>query len=424
MIENNCITAEKISKKFCRSLRRSLWYGLNGIINEVSVRNMKKISLRAGEFWALKNISFKLNSGECLGLIGHNGAGKSTLLKLLNGLYKPDFGKVGIRGRLGALIELGAGFNPLLTGRENIYVNAAILGLSKREVTQLFDSIIHFSGLKDFIDTPVQSFSSGMKVRLGYAIAAHLRPKILLVDEVLAVGDMGFQRKCLNHMTKYLRSGGSIILVAHNMHLIQSMCSSVMYLKNGEIAFLGETGKAISSYLDDQDSSLRSIEIDSTTHLNDENPIGIEKIELIPTESKNIQVNKPLKIRLHYKSITEDFPVTWGFSLWTADREIRIATCTASWDGTKQHVRKGGGVFSCKIPILPLNAGHYKIKAGIYDLRTSWPIARIGWEDRTVPFFVSATDTEADNRSRISEDIIRLDVEWRDDQRIFSVLGK
>ncbi|MDA0973020.1 MAG: ABC transporter ATP-binding protein, partial [Bacteroidetes bacterium] len=191
MKENEVIiTVDRVSKKFCKELKRSLLYGLQDIL---SLGGGNTDELRKNEFWAVKEVSFELRRGDCLGLIGHNGAGKSTLLKMLNGLISPDEGSITIHGRVGALIELGAGFNPILTGRENIYNNGAVLGFSKSEIDAKLQEIIDFSEIEEFIDMPIQNYSSGMKVRLGFAVAANLEPDLLLVDEVLAVGDAGFR---------------------------------------------------------------------------------------------------------------------------------------------------------------------------------------------------------------------------------------
>jgi ABC-type polysaccharide/polyol phosphate transport system ATPase subunit len=222
------IDVDKVGKKFCRSLKRSLWYGLADVAAEVTGRQAPRTSLRTDEFWAIKDLSLELHAGETLGLIGANGAGKTTLLRILNGLIKPDTGRVTVRGRMQALIALGAGFNPILTGRENLYVNASILKIPKAEIDRRFDSIVEFAGIAPFIDSPVQSYSSGMAVRLGFAVAAHLDPDILLVDEVLAVGDEGFQVKCLNKIGELKTAGTAIILVSHNMHTIGTYSDRVL----------------------------------------------------------------------------------------------------------------------------------------------------------------------------------------------------
>ncbi|HRZ50305.1 MAG TPA: ABC transporter ATP-binding protein, partial [Bacteroidales bacterium] len=180
-MSDTLITVDHISKKFCRSLKRSLWYGMQDIGNELMGRQ-RSDELRKNEFWAVNDVSFQLKRGGCLGLIGHNGAGKSTLLKMLNGLIKPDRGSITMQGRVGALIELGTGFNPILTGRENIYNNGAVLGFSRKEIDAKFGAIVEFSEIGEFIDTPVQNYSSGMKVRLGFSVATEVDPEVLIID--------------------------------------------------------------------------------------------------------------------------------------------------------------------------------------------------------------------------------------------------
>jgi lipopolysaccharide transport system ATP-binding protein len=204
---------------------------------------------REGEFWANKGISFELRRGECLGLIGRNGAGKTTLLKMLNGLIKPDEGSIEIRGRVGAIIALGAGFNPVLTGRENVYVNAALLGLSRSEIDERFPEIVDFSGIGRFIDSPVQSYSSGMQVRLGFAIATSSQPDVLLLDEVLAVGDQEFQSKCMVRISSII-SRCAVIFVSHQEHLVQRLCDRAVWLADGRVAALGTTSAILADYLE------------------------------------------------------------------------------------------------------------------------------------------------------------------------------
>ncbi|MBX3748142.1 MAG: ABC transporter ATP-binding protein [Verrucomicrobiae bacterium] len=242
------IRARHVSKKYCRGLRRSLWYGLRDIASEALGTLGSHDRLRPDEFWAVNDVSFELQRGECLGLIGHNGAGKTTLLKMLNGLLKPDRGQLALRGQVGALIALGAGFNPILSGRENIYVNGAILGRSRTEIEARLDDIIDYADLREFIDAPVRSYSSGMHVRLGFAVAVAFRPDILLLDEVLAVGDVGFQARCFNTLSAFRAAGTAFILVSHNMHQIQRYCDRVLHLSHGRVGCLGPTSLAIDAY--------------------------------------------------------------------------------------------------------------------------------------------------------------------------------
>ena len=228
------ITVTNVQKKYCRTLKHALWYGLNDIFSELTYRR-NKTELRKNEFWALEDLSFSVKRGESIGLIGSNGSGKSTLLKLISGLMKPDHGSITVRGKLGALIELGAGFNPILTGRENIYINAAILGIEKKKIDKDIDEIIDFSGLEDAIETPVQFYSSGMKVRLGFAVASQLSPDILLIDEVLSVGDLSFRTKCMNRLNEMKRNGVSIILVSHQLTHITQFADRAIWLDKGKM---------------------------------------------------------------------------------------------------------------------------------------------------------------------------------------------
>lgn len=241
------IKVENVSKKFSKDLKKSLYYGMVDVFGGV-FGSVKKRELRGDEFWAVKEVSFELKRGECLALIGHNGAGKSTLLKMLNGLIKPDEGKIEMHGRVAALIELGAGFNPILTGRENIYNNAAVIGFSKKEIDAKYDDIVEFSEIGEFIDMPVQNYSSGMKVRLGFAIATQLEPDILILDEILAVGDAGFRIKSFNKISEIIKNT-AVIFVSHSMPTVMRICNQAMFLKKGEIVYIGSNvNKAIEQY--------------------------------------------------------------------------------------------------------------------------------------------------------------------------------
>ena len=265
------ITVEGVSKKFCRSLRKSLWYGVQDLGREITGRRHGgNGELRPDEFWAVKDVSFELKRGECLGLIGRNGAGKTTLLRMLNGLIKPDTGRIEMRGRVGALIALGAGFNPILTGRENIHVNASVLGLSKHEIIAKIDEIIDFAEIREFIDMPVQSYSSGMAVRLGFAVASTLNPDILILDEVLAVGDANFRSKCWRRIGEMLQ-GAAVILVSHEAYAISRVCDRAILLDKGEVKCDAPASDTLSFYATSQpcglQPSLRAIH-ESVNYLN------------------------------------------------------------------------------------------------------------------------------------------------------------
>ena len=249
MSDDVLLRVENVSKRFCRSLKRSLWYGIQDLGNEIrGRRHGGHGELRQDEFWAVKDVSFELRRGECIGLIGRNGAGKSTLLKMLNGLIKPDQGEIQMHGRVAALIELNAGFNPILTGRENIHINGQVLGLTKREIERKLDAIIDFAEIGDFLDTPVQNYSSGMKVRLGFAVAAQMEPDVLIIDEVLAVGDTGFKVKCLNRIHEMLE-GSAFIFVTHAMPFVARICTEVMVLNHGRNIYASnDVGEGINIY--------------------------------------------------------------------------------------------------------------------------------------------------------------------------------
>lgn len=241
------LRADGVGKKFCKTLKHNMLYGAVDLARDFLGLPARTDHLRQGEFWSLDGVSFELKRGECLGLIGPNGAGKSTLLKILNGIITPDRGRVEITGRVGGLIEVGAGFHPLLTGRENVYVNGAILGLSKREISRRFDDIVEFSGLEEFIDTPVKHYSSGMYVRLGFAIAVQMEPDVLLIDEILAVGDAGFRSRCYNRIGQ-LAERSAIVFVSHAMPAVSRLATSAMVISRGTVEYHGPTAEGISRY--------------------------------------------------------------------------------------------------------------------------------------------------------------------------------
>lgn len=247
------IKVKNVSKKFGLTLRQTMKYGLQDVSRRLIGKANKSDILRTGEFWAVDNVSFELHGGESLGIMGVNGCGKTTLLRMLNGVYTPDVGRIEIRGRVGALIAAGAGFAPMLSGRENIYVNGALLGLSTKEMNALMDEIIAFSELGDFIDLPVKNYSSGMYVRLGFAIAALSKPDVLLMDEVLAVGDLNFQKKCYDYILQLKQQGTAIILVSHSPGAIWSVCDRGLFMHKGQLVVDGPVENVIKAY-EDQNS--------------------------------------------------------------------------------------------------------------------------------------------------------------------------
>jgi len=245
------LSVNGVSKRFCRDLKRSLLYAVQDITADLVGLRQESEILRPKEFWAVKDVSFQLRRGEALGLVGKNGSGKSTLLRVIAGLIKPDAGSVEVKGRIAPLIALGAGFNPILTGRENIYANMSILGLTKQEIDERFDQVVEFAEVGEAIDAPVQTYSSGMAARLGFSSAIHTEPEILLVDEVLAVGDIRFQAKCHRRLEELRQKGTTFILVSHSPQVILGVCDTALYLLNGQRIQQGNVQPVMSRYEQD-----------------------------------------------------------------------------------------------------------------------------------------------------------------------------
>jgi lipopolysaccharide transport system ATP-binding protein len=243
------LRVDKVSKKFALGeMHDSLRDLIPGLVGRLTGRT--RTSARKTDFWALQDVSFELNRGEAFGIVGPNGAGKSTVLKLITGIMDPTAGQIVVKGRLSALIEVGAGFHPDLTGRENIYLNGAILGMKPAEIQRKFDAIMEFSGLADFIDTPVKRYSTGMYARLGFSVAAHVDPDILIVDEVLSVGDVVFQNRCLEKMNSIISSGATVVFVSHNLRAIAELCPRSILLERGQAVSAGPTQKVLTAYLE------------------------------------------------------------------------------------------------------------------------------------------------------------------------------
>ena len=308
------IEVNHLSKRYRIGKKQPYYSFRDSIINTAS-RLVKKLvprssdvkSGRSGDFWALKDISFKVMSGEVIGIIGRNGAGKSTLLKILSRITPPTKGKVTLRGRVASLLEVGTGFHPELTGRENIYLNGAILGMKRTEINDKFDEIVEFAEISKFLDTPVKFYSSGMYMRLAFAIAAHLDPEILLVDEVLAVGDAQFQKKCLGKMKEVSKQGRTVLFVSHNMQAIQSLCKNIILLKNGEIVDFGPTNKIVNKYLDTSSGNMTIRTWNSMKNAPGNKFIRIKSAKIIDSSNdKNnfFTVKTPLSIEFEFWNLT------------------------------------------------------------------------------------------------------------------------
>lgn len=348
MSDDTLICVENVSKKFCRSLKRSLWYGVRDIGSELLLgRNDHQGTLRHGEFWSVKDVSFEVKRGECLGLIGPNGAGKSTLLKMLNGLIKPDTGRITMRGRVGALIELGTGFNPILTGRENIYNNAAVLGMGRREVNKKLDEIIDFAELPDeALDAPVQTYSSGMKVRLGFAVAAHMRPDILLIDEVLAVGDAGFRGKCYNAISS-ISENSAVIFVSHHMPHVCRLSKRAIVLEEGKNKFIGQAAIAINHYYEVFASSFQTL----TSGNGDINILNVRVLDDYGYDLENIPFGTSVNFHIQIEA-NKDLPHFVINAVFLTMSEDVVAEC-GNYMTSQRLSCTSGNRYECKIRVDP-----------------------------------------------------------------------
>jgi len=309
------IKVDHLSKKFCRSLKRSMYYGVTDTLKTMAGVNYSTDTLRPSEFWSLNDISFELRRGESLGIIGLNGSGKSTLLRLLAGIFPPDTGHIEIKGKIGSLIAVGAGFHPHMSGKENVYLNATLLGMNRRQIDEKFNQIIAFSEIEnESLEAPVSTYSSGMKVRLGFSIAIHCNTDILLVDEVLSVGDLNFKNKSLRKMSKFRDNANGLIFISHQLEQVRVVCDKLMILDKGRVVYYGTTDEGIQLYEElSQNSRAKSISRIKT----DTKYVGIDRavithddIELISTNFfdtnnsiiQEIETNKSLKVNIKFKA--------------------------------------------------------------------------------------------------------------------------
>jgi len=355
------IKVENVSKKFCKSLKRSMLYGVRDITRNAFGMSSNSHLLRKKEFWAIDDISFEVKKGETLGIIGSNGAGKTTMLKMLNGIFWPDKGKITINGKTGALISVGAGFHPMLSGRENIYLNGSILGMSRREVNKKFNKIVEFADIGDFLDTPVKFYSSGMFVRLGFAVAVYCNPDILLVDEVLAVGDLAFRLKCNRKMSAFRQKGGTVVLVAHNMNAIRNICDKVVWIDKGKIIEIGDVQRICGLF---EESSMSNKEFDSEKIgriFHYDQSVNIFKIEFLDKNNaicKSYKVGDYFKLRIYFncKRIVNN-PI-FGVTIFSSQGPT-ISFNRSNLDGSEFSKVSGKGYVDFCIDKLPFHPSHY-----------------------------------------------------------------
>jgi ABC-type polysaccharide/polyol phosphate transport system ATPase subunit len=361
---NTVVVFDRVWKKFERGERHnSLRDLIPSIARGLWARpNSAAAELRQQEFWAVRDVSFAVERGRAVGIIGPNGAGKSTTLKLLTKILRPTRGHCSIRGRVGALIEVAAGFHPDLTGRENVYLQGAIMGMARAEVTRKLSAIIDFSGLHEFVDTPVKRYSSGMNARLGFSIAANLNPDVLVIDEVLAVGDMAFQQRCINRMEEFKRDGVAIVFVSHNLQAVASLCDEAVFMA-GELKARGRPDDVIRAYVTKSHDATEASSNDAiritSTDLYDANDRPV---------ANAVQPGTPLRLRVSFSPTVDAGDVTFGFLLYRSTDNLLV------YDGHFTNAEiglptiKAGAPFDVEFPFKAnVTRGHYHIATRIYD---------------------------------------------------------
>ena len=373
------IEAEKVSKQYTIGSSRNGSYGTlrESIANAAAAswRRLQGFAIRekpsedTSELWALKDVSFTIRKGEAVGVVGRNGAGKSTLLKILSNITEPTQGQIAIGGRVGSLLEVGTGFHPELTGRENIVLYGAIIGMSRREVSEKYNDIVEFSEVGKFIDTPVKRYSSGMYVKLAFAVAAHMEPEILLLDEVLSVGDLAFQRKCMEHAKRMLSRKLTLLFVSHNMFTIKALCARSIYLSQGSLVLDGPTDAVVGRYehesnLDISEWALKMV----GTDLN-KCPIRIERAELSDEqgEARSVyKVGERIRILLHYRAREPVVEPNFSIGLIRSDG-VSCCNYNSAMDGFATGRVAGDGIIELLLPPTRLVAESYSIRIMIWD---------------------------------------------------------
>ena len=370
------IGMDRTYKTFCESITDTI---------KSPLKRLKSFSRQEEIFWALKDVNFEVFPGEVVGIIGRNGAGKTTLLKILSRITHPTEGEVVLRGRVASLLEVGTGFHPELTGRENIYFNGAILGMTKQEIEDKFDEIVDFSGVKDFLDTPLKRYSSGMQVRLAFAVAAHLEPEILVVDEVLAVGDAEFQKKCLGKMSEVAKGGRTVLFVSHNMSAVQNLCSRGLCLENGQIQHQGAMSDVVEAYLS-ASADLGTLERDvSCLPRRPGEGTSFRYVHArVNVTNRYLRMWKPLSLDLEFESSTGATEVCPGFSIFAMDG-MCVFTCEGEDNQFLLDLKPGDkGEIHMVVPHPALAPGRYMLRLGARS-----NAQMLDWIDNVLHFEVS-----------------------------------
>jgi len=352
------VSVDQLSKRF------RVFHERNQYLKSSLLRGRRA---RWEEFWALQDISFEVAEGEAFGVIGHNGSGKSTLLKCLTGILQPDRGSVQMTGAVSALLELGAGFHPDLSGRENVFLNGAILGMPRRELVRRFDQIVEFAGLEAFIDQPVRNYSTGMTVRLGFAIAINVDPDILIIDEILAVGDTEFQARCRDKITEFRTAGKTIVLVSHGLSDVLGLCDRVLWLDHGRARSLGEPGEIVDEYTGVAREGRQAEQVEGTRWGTGEVRItSMEIVDLDGTPRSFGRTSEPLVLRLHYTAYKPVENAVVGIGLDHQNGQHLTGTNTRR-HGRSIPILDGAGYIDYEIAALSLLEGTYELTAAIQD---------------------------------------------------------
>ena len=392
------IVVEDVSKRFRLYKERA------GSLKE---KITKRRGARYDDFWAVRDVAIEVPHGSMYGLVGHNGSGKSTLLKMMAGILQPTQGAIHTNGRISALLELGAGFHPELSGRENIYLNAAILGLRRQEVDEIFDEIVDFSGLGEFVDSPVKHYSSGMFVRLGFSVAVHVKPQILIIDEVIAVGDEEFQRRCFEHLYKLRSSGVTIVMVTHSLNLVRTMCDQAAWLDHGVLQVQGPAVDVVHEYLDKVNTAEadrleaedRAREAFAEAQQDVARPIGspverpilLREVELLDGDGRPNRIFRtfePLAVRVHYRCQRAIEAPLFSFTV-ESQSGVLVAHPGMQPTHAPGKTYDGAGSIDYQIPSLTLGPGEYSVTVAVHDTDGTMVIDK---KERVVTFRVETDD--------------------------------
>ena len=418
-MSDTIIQVENLSKKYIlghqqegsssyKSLRETIANGVGSLF-----KGRSEARAAQEEFWALKDVSFEIKQGDRVGIIGRNGAGKSTLLKVLSRITEPTDGSIRIKGRIASLLEVGTGFHPELTGRENIFLNGAILGMSKVEITRKFDEIVAFAEVEKFLDTPVKRYSSGMYVRLAFAVAAHLEPEILIVDEVLAVGDAQFQQKCLGKMEDVGREGRTVIFVSHNIGTITQLCTQAIYLKQGQMVSMGSTNEVVSNYLLSGSSQSARVSLHPKAESSQRKSLFFKEVSLVGQDgqySSDLDVRYPFSLDLTYEirtsiqnaELSVRIEAQDGRAVFTSHQSDLSPTCL-----DKRNV--GTYKASIQVPGMFLMPGSYLVSIAAHE-----PMVQVyDVHEKIIGFRVSETGTKFAKYQKPHEiGVVIADLNW------------